>query len=141
MEVTGKIIQSLPEQSGTSQSGKAWKKKEYILETLENYPRKICITFFGEKVDQFPLEVGLDYTISIDIESREYNGRWFTNINGYKAQTAVLTTAGTQFQQPAAQAAPQFISGAAMPPSPPAVPQTVIPQTTVQQSASDELPF
>lgn len=87
MEIKGKIFQVLPLQSGVSQSsGREWKKQEYILETAEQYPRKVCFQFFGDKVDQFPLAVGDEVVVSIDIESREYNGRWYTNISAWKAE-------------------------------------------------------
>ena len=52
MEVTGKIIVALPEVSGTSKAGKKKKKREYVLETQETYPRKIHFDFFGERADQ-----------------------------------------------------------------------------------------
>ena len=86
MEVKGKVIAVLPERSGTSKAGNAWKAREYVLETFENYPKKIFFDFFGEKADQFPLNVGEDITLSFDIESREYNGRWYTSIRGWKAE-------------------------------------------------------
>ena len=88
MEVTGKIILALPEMSGTSRAGNAWKKREYVLETQETYPRKIHFDFFGERADQFPLNVGDIIKLSFDIESREYNGRWFTSIRGWKSEPA-----------------------------------------------------
>ena len=87
MEVTGKIIVALPEVSGTAKaSGKQWKKRSYVLETLDNYPTKIAFEFFGERADQYPLNVGDTITLSFDIESREYNGRWYTGIRGWKAE-------------------------------------------------------
>lgn len=86
MELKGKIIQVLPQQSGVSKSGNAWKKQEYVLETLDSYPKKVKFDFFGDKVDQFPLEIGNTVTISYDIESREFNGRWYTEIHAYKAE-------------------------------------------------------
>ena len=132
MDITGTITQSLPEQSGTSQAGKPWKKKEYILETIDtNFPKKVCFNFFGEKVDQFPLEIGKQYTVSIDIESREYNGRWYTNVNAFKAVPAILTA-------PSAAPAPQ---------QPQPYGQAPVQQTTTAQpamapqSSDDELPF
>ncbi len=67
MEVTGKIILALPEMSGTSRAGNAWKKREYVLETQETYPRKIHFDFFGERADQFPLNVGDIIKLSFDI--------------------------------------------------------------------------
>ena len=55
MEVTGKIILALPEMSGTSRAGNAWKKREYVLETQETYPRKIHFDFFHRRRDLGPL--------------------------------------------------------------------------------------
>lgn len=86
MELKGKIIQVLPQQSGVSKSGNAWKKQEYVLETLDSYPKKVKFDFFGDKVDHYPLEIGDTVTISYDIESREFNGRWYTDIHAYKAE-------------------------------------------------------
>lgn len=86
MEIKGKIIVALPEMSGTSQAGRAWKKREYVLETQDSIPRKVHFDFFGDRADQYPLNVGDDITLSFDIESREYNGRWFTSIRGWKAE-------------------------------------------------------
>ncbi len=91
MEITGKIILALPEMSGTSKAGNAWKKREYVLETQEQYPRKVHFDFFGDKADQYPLSVGDTIVLSFDIESREYNGRWFTSIRGWKAEKTSQT--------------------------------------------------
>ena len=86
MEVKGKIIAVLPERTGTSKAGNHWIAREYVLETLENYPKKIHFDFFGERADQYPLNIGETITLSFDIESREYNGRWYTSIRGWKAE-------------------------------------------------------
>lgn len=88
MEVIGKIVAVLPLQSGRSAAGRDWKKQEYVLETLESFPRKICFQFFGDRVDQFPLQLNQTIKLSFDIESREYNGKWFTNISGWKVEPA-----------------------------------------------------
>lgn len=58
MEVEGKIIQFIGERSGVSKAGNPWKTKEYVLETKESYPRKIAFDFFGDRADQYPLNVG-----------------------------------------------------------------------------------
>lgn len=84
MEIKGKIIVALPEQSGVSKSGNNWKKREYVLETMETYPKKVHFDLFGDRADQYPLAVGDVITLSFDINSREYNGRWFTSISGWK---------------------------------------------------------
>lgn len=86
MEITGKIIQVFPPVSGTSKAGNAWKKREYVLETQETYPKKVFFDFFGDRADQYPLEGGQTIKLSFDIESREYNGRWYTSIRGWKAE-------------------------------------------------------
>ena len=88
MEITGKIIQAFPEQSGTSKAGNPWKKREYVLETIETYPKKVFFDFFGERADQYPLTVGQEIKLYFDINSREYNGRWFVSISGWKAEPA-----------------------------------------------------
>lgn len=86
MEVKGKIIQKLPLQSGTSKAGNQWSKQVYVLETHDSFPKKVCFDFFGDRVSQYPLEVGDEITLSFDIESREFNGRWYTDIRGWKAE-------------------------------------------------------
>ncbi len=106
MEITGKIILALPEMSGTSKAGNTWKKREYVLETLENYPRKVHFDFFGERADQYPLNVGDNVKLSFDIESREYNGRWYTSIRGWKAEPADAQGAAAHTQMPPVAADP-----------------------------------
>lgn len=101
MEVTGKIIHKLDLQSGTSKNGNAWRKQEYVLETQETYPKKVHFDFFGDRIDQFPLNVGETVKLSFDIESREYQGRWYTSIRGWKADK-VDAAAAPQAGQPAA---------------------------------------
>ena len=127
MEIIGKIIVALPEQTGVSKAGNAWKKKEYVLETQETYPKKVHFDLFGDKADKYPLAVGQTIRLSFDIESREYNGRWCTSIRGWQAE-------------PVADAAPQpaqayqqpVNAGAAVPPPPPVIPAS---------DPSEDLPF
>ena len=85
MDITGKIINQLQEVSGNSKSGNSWRKKEYILETTGQYPKKVCVAVWGDKIDQFALQIGEQVTLGIDVESREYNGRWYTEVKVYKA--------------------------------------------------------
>lgn len=104
MEVSGKIIAVLPPQGGMSKAGREWKKQEYVLETHDSFPRKVKFDFFGDRVDQFKLNIGDEVTVSFDIESREFNGRWYTDIRGWKAEKG-LAQGATQ-QQPQAQMPP-----------------------------------
>ena len=110
MEIKGKIILALPEVTGTSKAGNPWKKKEYVLETQESFPRKVHFDFFGEKADQYNLNVGEVITLSFDIESREYNGKWFTSIRGWKAEKESVAAPGAT--------APADFGGAPVPPAP-----------------------
>ena len=73
MEIKGRIIHVLPLQEGVSKAGNPWKKQEYVLETEEQYPRKVCFNLFGDKVDQYPAAIGEDVVVSFDLESREFN--------------------------------------------------------------------
>ena len=92
MEIKGRIIHVLPAQSGVSKSGSAWKKQEYVLETEDQYPRKVCFGFFGDRVDQYPAAIGDDVIVSFDIDSREFNGRWYTNIQAWKLEKVAAST-------------------------------------------------
>jgi hypothetical protein len=84
MELEGKIIQVNQLQSGQGKNG-TWKKQEYIVETKSQYPKKVCVTVWGDKIDQFNLNQNDDVTLSIELESREYNGRWYTDVRAWKA--------------------------------------------------------
>ena len=128
MEVKGKIIQKFDLQSGTSKAGNPWKKQNYLLETLDSFPRKIYFDFFGDRADQYPLEVGDMITLSFDIECREYQGRYYTDIRGWKAEKIEAT----------AQAAPQAPVGPDAPPAPIAPPAN---EPTFEQTQEDDLPF
>lgn len=131
MEVTGKIIQKLELQSGTSKAGNAWTKQEYVLETIENFPKKIHFDFFGERANQYPLEVGDTVTLSFDIESREYNGRWYTSIRGWKAEK---TDGNAPAATPMAAAPINDVV-------PNAVPAPPVPDFGASEGESDDLPF
>lgn len=137
MELIGKIIVALPEMTGTSKAGNAWKKREYVLETIENYPKKVHFDFFGERADLFPLNVGDVIKLSFDIESREYNGRWYTSIRGFKAEPATGVPGTAPAAAPAYGAAP---GAPAMPPSPAAFPQAPA-APSYGADATEDLPF
>lgn len=86
MDLSGKIVTQLPEVSGSSKSGNAWRKQEYILETGGQYPKKVCVSLWGDKIDQFSLKVGEQVSLALDVESKEYNGRWYTELKAYKVE-------------------------------------------------------
>ncbi len=83
MEISGKVIGLLPMQTGQGKNG-PWKKQEFILETPGQYPKKVCVSLWGEKVDEFRINAGDTITASINVESREYNGKWYTEVRAWK---------------------------------------------------------
>ena len=87
LEVKGKIVSILPEQSGQGKNG-TWRKGQYVLETGDQYSKKVCIHVWGDKIDEFSLKEGEEVTVSIDIESREFNGRWYTDVKAWKVAKA-----------------------------------------------------
>ena len=87
MQLTAKLIQLLPLQTGTGKNGQ-WKKQDIIVETEGTYPKKICISIWGDKINESQLKPGSQLDISFDVESREYNGRWYTDIKAWKIEAA-----------------------------------------------------
>lgn len=83
MEISGTIIQVIPEKSGTSARG-PWRKQEYILETQSDFPKKICFMVWGDKIDDFGIRQGQTLRVEVDIESREFNGRWYTDVRAWR---------------------------------------------------------
>ena len=94
MEVVGKIIQVLPAQEGVGRNGNPWKVQPYVLETFDQYPRKVHFEVFGEdRIKMNPCDIDQVVTVSFDIESREFNGRWYTSIRAYRIQQGDATQA------------------------------------------------
>lgn len=86
MEIEGKVILDIGITTGTSKTGNPWKKRELVIETFGNYPRKVKLDIFGDRIDTMNLEVGKSYAISFDLESREWNQRWYTDVKAYAAR-------------------------------------------------------
>jgi hypothetical protein len=83
LKLTGKVIQILDVQSGEGRNG-PWRKQDFILETAGQYPKQVCITQWGDNIDTFGIQEGETLTASIDIASREYNGRWYTDVKAWR---------------------------------------------------------
>lgn len=87
MQLTAKLVQVLPLQKGTGKNGE-WKKQDIIVETDGQYPKKVCISIWGDKINDNQLKVGNTLNISFDVESREYNSRWYTDVKAWKVEVA-----------------------------------------------------
>lgn len=130
MEITGKIIAAMEPRSGTSaRSGNKWMSQEFVIETHDQYPRKCVFRVFGEdRLREMNIHVNDEMTISFDIDAHEYQGRWFNDINAWRA---VPVTGSTPQAAPAAPAAPASVPS----PSAPA------PQSATASEPEDDLPF
>ncbi len=119
MELTAKLIQILPLQSGTGKNGE-WKKQEIVVETEGQYPKKICISMWGDKINEPVLQIGNMLDISFDVESREYNGRWYTDVRAWKVEAAMPQDGSAPFTN---------------------VNQTLTPPVDFSNDGGDDLPF
>lgn len=134
MELQGKVIAVLPERSGVSARGE-WKSQDYVIETHDQYPRKMVFGVFGaDRISRFNIQVGQEVTVSFDIDAHEYQGRWFNNIRAFDVRQVDPATVG------AAQAGivPGAVFGAAPAPQP-AAPQPTAPAP--QADPVNDLPF
>lgn len=89
MELQGKIIAVMPVATGVSQRGE-WKSVDFVIETSDQYPKKVCMRLFGkDKVDYFKYKAGDVIRAMFDIDAREYNGRWFNSVNCYHVDSVI----------------------------------------------------
>ena len=138
MEITGKIIAVLPAQGGVSQrTGNQWKSQDYVIETHDTYPKKCCFRVFGEeKINQFNIQLGEEMTVSFDIDSHEYQGRWFNDVRAWAVNRNVQVpgaapVAGVAPAAPMPGVAPAPATEAPFPPQQPAA----------EGGSADDLPF
>ncbi|GAB3795087.1 hypothetical protein GCM10028819_10540 [Spirosoma humi] len=119
LELVGKLIKVLPEVSGQSQKG-PWSKQEFVLETLDaSYPKKVCLTAWGDKVaDLKQFATGDTLKATFSAESREYNERWYTELRAFRIEltegeggsTPTPRSAPAQQARPAQQNQPAAMS-------------------------------
>lgn len=103
MNLKGKVIQVLSAETGAGKNGE-WKKQSIIIETEGQYPKKVCITLWGDKVET--VANGAIVDVSLDLESREYNGRWYTEARAWKVDSVGGSSAPSQ-SVTSQQSAPQ----------------------------------
>jgi len=86
MEIKGKLIKLLPPQTGEGKNG-PWKKQEIIVEIPGQYPKSVCVAIWGDKISESQLQIGNMLNIFFDVESREFNGRWYTDVKAWKIES------------------------------------------------------
>lgn len=124
LEVSGKVFRILNEQKGTSAGGKDWVKQDFVIETEDQYPKKIAITAMGDKIvpSVKGLKLGQLVTVHINIESREYQDKWFSNVNAWRIDKLDGNSTPTN------ESAPSTTS-------------TKTSKTTISSNDDDDLPF
>jgi hypothetical protein len=84
MEIIGKLIKKLERETGVSKSGKTFEKQAILIEQNVEYNKEVVITFFGDKMKSIrDIEEGSDVSVSINLSSREFNGKYYHNIDGW----------------------------------------------------------
>ena len=87
MELAGNVIAVLEPRGGVYNNGNEWKVQEYVIETHDQYPRRMCFDVFGaDKIQQFNIQVGEELNVFFDIDAREWQGRWFNSIRAWKVE-------------------------------------------------------
>ena len=126
MEIIGKLISKLELQSGIGKTGNSWQKQEFVIETIEQYPKKVCANLWGDKIDVLSaLAIGDTVVVTFNLESREFNGKWYTDVRAWKIEKQ-----GVQPAVPSALAA-----------TPNELPSDDFPTTFVDEGSTDDLPF
>lgn len=136
MEITGKIIAALEPRGGVSQrTGNSWKTQEFVIETVEQYPKRCVFNIFGEdNLNRFAVEVGKEYTVSFDINAREWQGRWFNDVRAWNVVPANAAQPAPADMTPFGEPAP------AAQPAAPAQPADPF-GAAAQGESKDDLPF
>ena len=128
MEIKGKIIMAYPMQEGNNtQTGGTWKKQEFVMETLETYPKKIHFSIWGDRLETTSIAKDDLIEAKVNIESREYNERWYTSIRAWSVKR--IGTAEPEQSNPEE--------------TPPPLPPNNQPPTAVdpKENTGDDLPF
>lgn len=106
MQLTGTVIKILPIQSGVGKKG-TWAKLEFVIETQSQYPKQVALSLWGqEKIDNADLVEGMTLTAHIELESREYNGRYYTEARAWKIEGS--DRSGARRSTPSTQQDPFF---------------------------------
>jgi hypothetical protein len=90
MEVIGKLSQRFQPTGGISNSTcKNWRKMDFLIEKKGKFPSILMLSTFSDQVINFieDTRLGTELTCSIDVSSREWNGKYFTEARCFKVET------------------------------------------------------
>ena len=126
MEIIGKLISKLELQSGIGKTGSSWQKQEFVIETIEQYPKKVCANLWGDKIDALSaLAIGDTVIVTFNLESREFNGKWYTDVRAWKIEKQGVQSIASSAQTANSN---EFLSDD-------------FPTTFTDEGQSDDLPF
>ena len=93
LAITGKLVKAVDVESGTSKAGKEWKKQSFIIDTGAQYNPEVCFSLFGEdKIAMIEgIQPGTEIEVSFNLSSREYNGKYYHNIDAWRINRAAAT--------------------------------------------------
>ncbi len=112
LEVTGKLESVLPEVTGTGRNG-AWVKQSFVIQTEGQYPKQVCFDAWGDKADVVKnMNAGEMVKVSFEPESREFNGKWYTNLRAWRIEAVTGSAQTPPPPPPPADAAPSGDSSA-----------------------------
>ena len=100
MEIIGRIIHLGEVIQGTSKAGNEWKKRDVVIETIEQYSNKVCLNVWSDNVEHSLLQIGATLKFSISIQSREYNGKWYTDVKVIRFESDVNSQNATNLPKP-----------------------------------------
>lgn len=123
MEFEGIVFKKLPVTKGVSARGE-WQRQDVVFELPGEFSRKVCVTFFNKPTDADSLKEGQTYVVSVNIESREYNGKWYTDVRAWRVQPKQVESAVS-----------------AMPDMPPIGAEEAYAATVQPMAEVDDLPF
>ncbi len=95
MEMSGTVIAILQKQSGTNKAGNTWEKQDFVIQTSGQYPKKLCFAVWGDKIAKFQIREGEEITVFFDVESREYMGKYYTDVKAWNVTKGANTGASS----------------------------------------------
>ena len=110
MQLIAKLINVLAIQTGQGKNGE-WRKQDIIVETNSQYPKKICISLWGDKISDENLKIGQYFKYELDIESREYSGRWYTDIKAWRIDSSNNENSNPENSMPTSSLPPLDMEG------------------------------
>ena len=106
LELTGKVFAVLPSQGGVSQKGNKWVRYSFVIETNDQYPKKVLFTCTDEeKWKTWNIQAGMNAQVSFNVSAREWNGKWFTDVEAWRVVSVDggATNGNAQAQAPQPQ--------------------------------------